>query len=627
MSDRECIDRFLLRLIRAARAGEFFDCGGKEISASLFREICQGEHGAVSPRGIAIKNARFTEDLDLSYLELNFPLQFVQCQFEEGITLSHSHIDWLHFGGCTFGIQGKTERKWIFRGEYLQLDKGLYILVEKVRKYYRRKDLMEISNEASTEFYGMITLTGARIGGFLDLGGAKMYVDAGEAVAIGREIPAVLDLHNSQVSFTVYLTDGFSIVSQDNKKVRILATHMRIGFLFCYGVPQYYKDELYDSGSDKLLEMRVAGEAINTKINIQLDYTQIGHSLVVRNVGQPVEITLEHATAQVFDARFSEEEKNLLNSAKSCAFEWGLGKVPVQQSNPIKHRLTTIKQPSQAQDNQTQDGRNQGLSFLGLNSFEYTALGMDLASIAGKNAYGLAVWLYQNTRQISEQVGDSNSPQAENSNANRANDSPVEPHGPAFERMAKVLEQIGFEDAFRKVIIAKRVYQRQTLPWYRQILNRVFHFFIGHGYRPWRALCWLFVIWLGASGVLWVNAPPEAQQIREQRVELASWKFVPAEGDVFLRLLEEYHNLSQSGWQNAAAREQICQIVDNYPSFVPPVYALDVLFPFVDLGQESFWTPAPPAKWLIVFRTVFMFVGWILITLFALSFTSLFRVK
>ncbi len=47
----------------------------------------------------------------------------------------------------------------------------------------------------------------------------------------------------------------------------------------------------------------------------------------------------------------------------------------------------------------------------------------------------------------------------------------------------------------------------------------------------------------------------------------------------------------------------------NAPEFNAPAYALDLLFPILDLGQEKSFTPTGAAQWIAYLITA---VGWIL---------------
>jgi hypothetical protein len=71
-------------VIEAARAGEVVDCGDADdrgmVAADLLRTLCQERPDEVDDRGLHLRNALVTGDLDLSAATVPFPLTFEGCR-------------------------------------------------------------------------------------------------------------------------------------------------------------------------------------------------------------------------------------------------------------------------------------------------------------------------------------------------------------------------------------------------------------------------------------------------------------------------------------------------------------------------------------------------------------------
>lgn len=91
-------------LLDAARAGEVLEGGingtRRHIQASHIRRLCGTHKGRVDPRGIRVKNARITGELDLAGMVVPFPLWFVSCEFGEAPVIEGSELHELAFRDC-----------------------------------------------------------------------------------------------------------------------------------------------------------------------------------------------------------------------------------------------------------------------------------------------------------------------------------------------------------------------------------------------------------------------------------------------------------------------------------------------------------------------------------------------
>lgn len=144
----------------------------------------------------------------------------------------------------------------------------------------------------------------------------------------------------------------------------------------------------------------------------------------------------------------------------------------------------------------------------------------------------------------------------------------------AYERLAAALRAGGEDAEAREVLFAKQRRQRESLPLAGRLWGRLQDVTVGYGYRPGRAAVWMAVLWaLGAVYFAAHRTPPPAD----------------------------------SGYR---------------PHWNPALYALDLLLPVIDLGQDNAWREAGTAQWVASALTV---LGWILATTAAAGASRLLR--
>lgn len=114
-----------------------------------------------------------------------------------------------------------------------------------------------------------------------------------------------------------------------------------------------------------------------------------------------------------------------------------------------------------------------------------------------------------------------------------------------YEQLVSTYRRAGQEEADRKVALAKRRRQRQVLNPPAKIWNWLLYLTIGYGYRTWQAGLWLLGLTLAGAAVF-AHAYP-AGMIATSRHPMP---------------------------------------------FNAPIYALDVLLPIINLGQQDSWQPA-----------------------------------
>jgi hypothetical protein len=142
-----------------------------------------------------------------------------------------------------------------------------------------------------------------------------------------------------------------------------------------------------------------------------------------------------------------------------------------------------------------------------------------------------------------------------------------------YERLAQVLRNTGEDADAREVLLAKQRRRRETLPLAAKLWGYLQDWTVAYGYRPGRATLWMAVLW-GAGAVAFARNPPPALRPNE------------------------------------------------HPPWNPALYALDLLVPVIDLGQEGYWLPQGGWQWAAAGLTM---LGWILATTVATGATRVLR--
>ncbi|MFF2849418.1 oxidoreductase [Streptomyces sp. NPDC058001] len=140
-----------------------------------------------------------------------------------------------------------------------------------------------------------------------------------------------------------------------------------------------------------------------------------------------------------------------------------------------------------------------------------------------------------------------------------------------YERLATVLRDSGEDADAREVLLAKQRRRRETLPPAAKLWGYAQDWTVAYGYRPGRAAVWMAVLW-AVSTVAFSHAdhPP----VR------------PGE----------------------------------HPEWNAPLFALDLLIPVMNLGQDGYWRLTGTWQWA---ASALVILGWILATAVAAGATRL----
>ncbi|CAN7287223.1 hypothetical protein LJR039_001314 [Pseudorhodoferax sp. LjRoot39] len=162
--------------------------------------------------------------------------------------------------------------------------------------------------------------------------------------------------------------------------------------------------------------------------------------------------------------------------------------------------------------------------------------------------------------------------------------------------------------------------------WCRRVVARsghsLFGMLSGYGYRPMRLMAWMTLVWLFCAFCYWRLAlPPHGAIGPSDPLVFQHERYASCVSDSPVAV-----SAAGAGTQNARNWYLCGPLLAEYSTFSPLAYSLDLLLPLVDLGQDKAWgalVPTPQAtpwneflafspghlvRWLVWFQTLF---GWI----------------
>ncbi|MQA93759.1 MAG: hypothetical protein GEV11_03650 [Streptosporangiales bacterium] len=138
-----------------------------------------------------------------------------------------------------------------------------------------------------------------------------------------------------------------------------------------------------------------------------------------------------------------------------------------------------------------------------------------------------------------------------------------QPH--PYEQLAALYERLGDQTDARRVLLQRERLRRRTLTSLGRVWGLLQDGTVAYGYQPWRAALWLVLLVTAGSVAYGMNEPRPLK-------------------------------------------------LDEAPRFNPVGYTLDLLLPFVDLGQERAFDPVDGWQWLSYGLVA---AGWVLVTTIA----------
>lgn len=142
-----------------------------------------------------------------------------------------------------------------------------------------------------------------------------------------------------------------------------------------------------------------------------------------------------------------------------------------------------------------------------------------------------------------------------------------------YERLATVMRSCGEDADAREVLLAKQRRRRETLPPAAKAWGYLQDWTVAYGYRPGRAAVWMAVLWAAGTVAFAQHAPP-----------------------------------SMKG--------------EEHPQWNPALYALDLLVPVINLGQDGYWRMEGAWQWA---AAGLVLVGWVLATTVAAGASRMLR--
>ena len=216
-----------VEIVGASKDGSVLDCGDAAgpglVGAALIRRVCYEFADQLDPRGVWLRKAAFTGSLDLTGMDVPFPLRFEDCKFESPLVLEGAQLYGIALTDCvlpgllangvrirhdldlsrthikgaleTSASTSKTAAIWLCESQV----GGRLLCVDTVIEGGDRAiqaDRIHVAGNVrllhTFTSIGEVRLIGARIEGSLDLTGAKieseltgLALDLGEAVIDG----------------------------------------------------------------------------------------------------------------------------------------------------------------------------------------------------------------------------------------------------------------------------------------------------------------------------------------------------------------------------------------------------------------------------------------------------------
>lgn len=151
-----------------------------------------------------------------------------------------------------------------------------------------------------------------------------------------------------------------------------------------------------------------------------------------------------------------------------------------------------------------------------------------------------------------------------------------------YTQLAKVLRKQGYEEATTKILIERQKarIKHSDLTFLSKTWAHVMGIITGHGYRPARAIFFLIVLWLVGAAVFNINT------------------------------------------DTMVYAEQASLDGSYTPQFQPLLYSIDTLLPIIELGVEKLWLPT---GWMHYYNGVHKVLGWFLSTLSVVAITGFIR--
>jgi hypothetical protein len=550
----------------------------RQIRAQLLYELLVGINGPkdIRPRALKLAGARITGTLDLEATTLQCPLDLRRCSFEQPINLQEAQAPALRLPGCH--VPGLNAGQLETRGNVYMTD--------------------------GFTAHGEVNLHGANVGGQLSFDGATLSDPNGRALTADR-----LTVDGAMFGRNGFHADG---------EVRLAGA--RIGGQLSLGGATLSNPNGRALNADRLTvdqSMFCTGK-FTANGEVRLAGARIGGQLSLSGA------TLSNPNGRALNADQLTVDQSMLCRGKFTA-DGEVRLIGARIGGQLNFDGATLSNPNgQAL---TADGLTVDRAMFGRNGFHADGevrligahidgeLNFDGATLTNRDGLALALQQARAVRlilrlkappegQISlidAHVGVLVDNQASWPNRlhldgfiyDALNETPLitaearldwltrgqQPYTPQpYEQLAAVYRRAGRDQDARTVAIAKQRRRRASLNLPSKAWNSLLRWTVGYGYRPWQAGLWLLALWLVGTLI--------------------------------------FDRTHANGLVTPAKKPEELQ------HFNPLVYALDVLLPIVNLGQEGGWVPhrfAAVTFWLLALA------GWVLTTAVVAALTGLIK--
>ena len=144
-----------------------------------------------------------------------------------------------------------------------------------------------------------------------------------------------------------------------------------------------------------------------------------------------------------------------------------------------------------------------------------------------------------------------------------------------WEHLASVLKRMGHAHEARAVAVAKQIRLRRAgrLPFGSTLMHMLYGGLVGYGYRPWRLLLSVAIVWAFSSAAYWAAVHPSRFGFSRHLIEPVAGSLSPNCPDGLSR-----------------RQTEPCPSANPYADFEPLIFSADVLLPVIDFGYASKWT-------------------------------------
>lgn len=532
------------------------------------------------PRGLEVWGAHVTGTLDLSDMEIPFPLRFANCQFDGSVHMAGATIHRLALDGSH--IDGTTEDGWSLDLSYARIEKSAHL------------------SRAFTATGG-VDMMGTQVGGQLAFDGAVL-----KSTAVSMRGDSLL------VEQNLFMHNGFTA----HGTVRLHSANVRgsleMSSATLKGAPESLFAENLTVGDDCICDDEFTAEG-----EVDLAGARLGGQLRMTDAvlnGRVLSLVLDHAT--VAQNLFLDKEFEAAGVIRLSAAQVG---------GVVGMRHATIRGVGQANDN---DDEKQ-------TSVVADGLRADMVFMDGTFSCAGNVWLARaqiGTLIVSPtqsmlprlgpatgwRVGDITGAIRDTRKAALAWLGGQDTAQP-LQEIADVYERIGHPADARWMRYQSAVRSTRREPLFSRVPRRLYQVTTGHGYYPLLSIGWLVAILLGYWALaathadtfttsvtstirtdLEARAEQQGKLTEDERDELDHPVPDPIPG-----IIEAVH--CASSW--------------DVPCFDPGVAALTTVLP-TTAGVHP-WSP--PGGWVALLFALGRVTAWVLTALFLAGVTGLLR--